>query len=139
MILKEATSGGIVYLDWSDSEMALPEEQRVAFPYGVLSTKERVALLHNTANGVGRPNGGDVCKAAVDGKGFKIKNLFTGEGIALDTVEKCLSYKTDATLSYILEMAGIAIWDRQNISEAQIKNSESPSIAAEKDTLNPTQ
>jgi hypothetical protein len=138
MILKEATIGGVVYLEEFDDEMALPENERVAFHYGPLTTRERVDLLHSTINGSGRPNGADVCLKSIDGKGKKISNLFGKDGSPVDTVSKCILYSTDNSLAYIIEIVGMHIWDRQNISEALIKNSVSPSIADEKATSSPT-
>lgn len=139
MILSEATVGGVIYLEWIDSEMKLPEDQRVAFNYGVLTTRERIDLLHKTSNASGKPNGVDVCMAAIDRKGLKIKNLFGKDGAIIDTIEKCLSYDSDTFLAYMLELVGLTIWDRQNITAAQIKNSESPSIVADGDTSTPPQ
>jgi hypothetical protein len=138
MILREATIGGVVYLEDFDDEMALPENERVAFPYGPLTTRERVDLIHRSANIAGQPNGADVCLAAIDGKGKKIINLRGKDGTVIDTVAKFMAYGSDNTPAYILEIVGVTIWRKQNISEALIKNSVSPSIADEKATSSPT-
>lgn len=119
MILQEATIGGVIYLDYLETEMALPEAERVAFEYRALTNREKVDLLHRTTNGRGVPNGGDVCLIAVK----KIRNLLDDKGNKLDTVEKLMSYPDkDNSLAYMLVIVGGRIWAKQSGDEVERKN-----------------
>jgi hypothetical protein len=120
VILHEAVIGGTVFLEYIESEMALPEAERVAFDYRALTNREKVDLLHKTTNGRGIPNGADVCVAAVK----KIRNLTRADGTPLDTVEKVLAYNdSDNWLAYMLVIVGAKIWSRQSGEEVGLKNS----------------
>jgi len=123
MILQEAIIGGTIYLDYVESEMALPESERVAFDYGPIPNRVRVDLLHRTSNGNGAPNGLEVCRAAIDGNNKKIKNLFGEKKEVLDTVEKVLAYPDkDMVLAYMLEIVGMKIWRKQVGEDVDLKN-----------------
>jgi hypothetical protein len=123
MILKEATVGGKIFLDWMESEKALDESERVAFNYGPISNKVKIRLLHQTVNERGIPNGADVCKAAIDDLGLKVVNLKAADGSELDTIQKMLAYHDkDLTLAYIIEMVGSIIWAKQTGEEVGLKN-----------------
>jgi hypothetical protein len=120
MIMKEATVGGTVHLDYLESEMALPEAERVAFDYRPLTNRERVDLLHRTTNSRGAPNGAEVCQVAVT----KIRNLTRADGQPLDTVEKLMAYPDkDNSLAYMIVIIGSRIWARQAGEEVGLKNS----------------
>lgn len=123
MILKEATVGGKIYLDWMESEKSLDESEKVAFNYGPLSNKTKINLLHKSVNDRGVPNGGDVCKAAIDDLGLKVENLKAADGKELDTIAKILAYPDkDLTLAYMIEMVGTLIWAKQTGEEVGLKN-----------------
>lgn len=123
MILKEALIGGTVYLDWIDEENALPETERVAFDYGPIPNRVRVEMLHRTSNANGIPNGADVCKAAIDDAGKKVRNLKAADGTELDSIAKILAYPDkDIALAYMVELVGMQIWRRQAGEEKTIKN-----------------
>lgn len=123
MILKEALVGGTLYLDWIEEENNKPIDERVAFEYGTLSSKQRVELIHKTVNSNGIPDPIAVCKMAIDGNGKKVKNLLSGDGKELDTIEKILDYKNaDLSLAYILSMIGSKIWINQMGDSQVIKN-----------------
>lgn len=118
MILQEAVIGGVVYLDYIEAEMALPESDRVAFEYRALTNREKIDLLHRTTNGRGMPNGADVCAVAVK----KIRNLNDAKGNPLDTVDKLLAYPDkDNSLAYMLVIVGARIWAKQS-GEEVLKN-----------------
>ncbi|MGV0982620.1 MAG: hypothetical protein ACOYB0_09685 [Polynucleobacter sp.] len=142
MILQEALVGGTLYLDYLESELALPEKERVAFDYRALTNKEKVKLIHGAE---GRfPNGADVCLVAVTAvhnlKGIvdnkkkggafdALKRIFDKEKIPdtvdLDTIEKILAYPDkDLTLAYVLEGIGTRIWFKQMGQEEELKNSQ---------------
>lgn len=124
MILHEALVGGTIYLDYIESEMELPESERVAFDYGAIKNRDRINLLHRSANASGMPNGADVCAAAIDGLGKKIRNLKASDGSELDTVAKLLAYADkDLAITYMLEIVGSHIWRRQAGGEVDLKNS----------------
>jgi hypothetical protein len=122
MILAEATIGGVLYLDWIDSEMALPETERVAIEYGTITNKERIDLIHRSSiNGL--PNPSDIALIAIDGKGKKIRNLKGADGTILDTVQKCLSYNDEKMIiSQIIYRIGTSIWLKQLLTDEQQKN-----------------
>jgi hypothetical protein len=123
VILKEATIGGTVYLDYLDSEMALPESERVAFDYGAISNKIRGVLIHKSTGESGIPLGADVCREAIDGTGNKIRNLTAADGTPLDSVAKLQSYHDkDLAIAYMLEVVGMQIWRRQAGEEVERKN-----------------
>lgn len=123
MILKEATVGGKVYLDWMEGEEALDESERVAFNYGPITNKVKIKLLHTTVNERGMPNGADVCKAAIDDLGLRVVNLKAADGTDLDTISKILAYPDkDLTLAYMIEMVGAIIWGKQAGEEVGLKN-----------------
>ncbi len=122
MILKEATIGGTIYVDWLEDETKLPEAERIAFDYGPLSNRVKIDLLHNSRSATGFPNGADVCKAAIDGTGRKVKNITTPTGEKLDTIEKLLAYNGEGnSIAYMIEIAGCEIWKRQ-AGEVGLKN-----------------
>ena len=122
MILKEATVGGTVYVDWLEDETKLPESERIAFDYGPISNRAKIDLLHNTRGTTTIPNGADVCKAAIDGTGRKVKNITTPTGDKLDTIEKLLAYNDDGNqIAYMIEIIGCEIWKRQS-GEVGLKN-----------------
>jgi len=119
MVLKEATIGGTVYLDYLASEQELPESERVAFDYRPLTNRERTDLLHRTTNTRGFPNGAEVCKVAVKA----IRNLTKENGQPLDTIEKIMEYPDkDNTLAYMLILVGSRIWERQAGEGVGLKN-----------------
>lgn len=122
MILKEALIGGTVYLDYDKTEMALPENDRVAFCYRALTNREKVDLLHVACDEKGLPNFADVCKKAVT----SIKNLYAEDGVTpIDTIDKILSYTDkDNVLAYMLVIVGTKIWIRQAGEEVGLKNSQ---------------
>ncbi|MBE3143206.1 MAG: hypothetical protein IMZ61_04680 [Planctomycetes bacterium] len=119
MILQEATIGGTVYLEYDDEQMKLPEAERVAFKYRVLTNKEKIDLIHKTQGVSGRPNGGDVCLTACT----QVDNLMRSDGTALDTVIKMMAYPdVHNRIAYMLTIVGAAIWYRQTGEEAGLKN-----------------
>ena len=124
MVLREATIGGVVYLDWNTVEMAKPEAERVTFQYGPLTNREKINLLHSSSGlGLMYPNGADVCLAAIDAKGLKIKNLSGAKGEVLDTVQKLLEYNDAGNeTAYMVELVGVVIWRRQSGEEVGLKN-----------------
>lgn len=123
MILHEATIGGVIYLDWIDSEMALPEAERVAFEYGAISNRDKVSLIYKNMGGNTMPDPADVCMAAIDGLGKKVRNLKGPDGSPLDTIDKMLKCKdADLTIAYIIANVGMKIWARQNGGEEGLKN-----------------
>jgi lambda repressor-like predicted transcriptional regulator len=120
VILKEAIIGGTIYLDWIESENALPEAERVAFDYGSISNRKRIELLHKSADGI--PNPADVALAAIDDMGKKVRNLKAADGTALDTVRKILDYPDDEmALATMIYAVGRRIWLKQFGGE-QLKN-----------------
>jgi len=140
MILEEATVGGVVYVDYIEREMKLPEQERVAFLYRALTNREKIQLIHD-ARGK-QPNGAEVASVAVtgvknlkgkpdkvkkDGVLEKMKTLFgvtdKTELVDLDTIEKVLVYPDKGMeLAYMVEVAGVTIWKRQSGEEVELKN-----------------
>lgn len=120
MILKEALIGGTVYLDYDEREMALPENERIAFDYRALTNREKINLLHKNINGIGRPNGAEICELSV----IKVRNLFYTDGkTPMDTIAKLLDYKDGGnTIAYMLTIVGAMIWNRQSGDEVGLKN-----------------
>jgi len=123
MIIQEATIGGTVYCEWDEKEMALPESERVSFDYGAISNRDKIDLMHKSYRTAGFPNGADVCLAAIDGKGKKIRNLKKADGTVLDTVAKCLEFNdADNFIANVIELVGYKIWRRQSGEEVELKN-----------------
>ncbi|MFA5165409.1 MAG: hypothetical protein WC481_07595 [Candidatus Omnitrophota bacterium] len=119
MVLEEATIGGTVYLEYDESEMALPEKERVAFDYRALTNREKIDLLHKSTGEWGIPNGADVCLTAVT----RVRNLAGRDGAALDSVAKLLAYHDkDNKIAYMLTLVGAKIWRRQSGDEVGLKN-----------------
>ena len=122
MILKEATIGGVVYLDWVKSEMALPEKDRVAFEYGAISEGKRQELLNDSIGVDKMPDPAKICKAAIDDLGKKIRNLKAEDGTVIDTVEKLLARSNDLMMTYLLYTVGRKIWVNQSGGSVDTKN-----------------
>ena len=127
MILKEAMIGGVYYPEYIESEMALPESERVALVYRALTNRERIMLIDSAKNVM--PDPAQVCLTAVT----QVRNVTGSKGEQLDTIEKLLNYNDAGhQIDYLIVIAGREIWRRQGGSAEMLKNFEQPSTAGAK-------